>query len=224
MIPGMARFLIPTDNPESWKSLLAEPEKHWKKGRSAWMLAHSWEDADGFPPEVARVLGSSDAEVLRGLEFVAGFPEWQTPLPGGRRASQTDLLVQARNAAGQLVVIGIEGKVDEPFGPIVSDWYADATPGKKERLGFLVKRLGVEENDALGLRYQLLHRTVSATLEAEHFGATAAMMLVHSFDPGNAGHRDFERFKQACAAPPDEVARFPRVTGLPTFGCSASAR
>lgn len=219
----MARFLVPTDSPESWKSLLAEPEKHWKEGRSAWMLAHAWEGADGFPDEVVRILGSGDAEVLRDLEFVAGFPEWQTPLPGGRRPSQTDLMVLARNAAGQLVVIGVEGKVDEPFGPIVGDWYAGATPGKQERLGFLIERLGLEEKDVLGLRYQLLHRTVSAVLEAERFGATTAVMLVHSFDSNGAGYADYLAFKEACRASETGVARLPGVIAMPTFVAWATA-
>jgi len=29
------RILIPTDGPESWQRLLAEPEKHWQPGFSA---------------------------------------------------------------------------------------------------------------------------------------------------------------------------------------------
>jgi hypothetical protein len=43
---------IPTNGPEDWKNLLAQPEKHWRTGHSANALAHCWEDAYGFPERV----------------------------------------------------------------------------------------------------------------------------------------------------------------------------
>lgn len=42
------------------------------------LLAERWEGAGGFPDEVA----SADSEMLHTLEFIIGFPEWKTPLPG----------------------------------------------------------------------------------------------------------------------------------------------
>jgi hypothetical protein len=196
MIHCMSRFFVPTSGTESWRALLAKPDLHWKEGRSAWLLAHAWEEAGGFPPEVKAVLTSSDDSVIDGLEFVVGFPEYETPLPGGSRPSQTDLLVLARNSSRQLVVIGVEGKVDEPFGPTVDEWLEGATPGKLERLGFLCEKLGLDASMVSELRYQLLHRTVAAMLEAKRFGAAAAVMMVHSFDAKGAGFDDFSAFGQ----------------------------
>ena len=44
------------------------------------------------------------------------------------------------------------------------------------------------------IRYQLLHRTVATLLEAKRYGATEAIMLVHSFDPDDASFGDFQAF------------------------------
>ena len=35
--------LVPTRGPADWQAYLADPEKHWKDGRSAKMLAETWE-------------------------------------------------------------------------------------------------------------------------------------------------------------------------------------
>jgi hypothetical protein len=44
------------------------------------------------------------------------------------------------------------------------------------------------------VRYQLLHRTASAVIEAERFGARHAVMLVHSFTEENLWFDDFAEF------------------------------
>jgi Domain of unknown function (DUF6946) len=78
-------------------------------------VAHCWEAARGFAPEVESLLATSD--LFHDCEFLVGFPEYKVPLPGGRRESQTDLMVLTRSSAG-LVVIAVEAKVDEPFGEV----------------------------------------------------------------------------------------------------------
>jgi hypothetical protein len=52
----MPHIFVPSSGPGDWRCLLADPEKHWARRRSARTLAHCWEDADGFPPEVQAVL------------------------------------------------------------------------------------------------------------------------------------------------------------------------
>jgi hypothetical protein len=44
------------------------------------------------------------------------------------------------------------------------------------------------------LRYQLVHRTASAVLEAKRFHAGKAIMLVHSFSARQDGFVDFQVF------------------------------
>lgn len=48
----MNTVYVPSKGPQDWQSLLAEPEKHWRRGYSAMELAERWEAADGFPTEL----------------------------------------------------------------------------------------------------------------------------------------------------------------------------
>ena len=199
----MTNIYLPSTGPESWRRLLGDPERHWVRGRSAWELAHSWELADGIPLSVKRVLDAGDEPSVHDLEIVAAFPEHQTPLPGGSRPTQTDLLVLARShATGELVILGVEGKVDEPFGPLVDDWDPSSIPGKTQRLAFLCEKLGLDPTEVGDLRYQLLHRTVGAILEAERFGAATAALVIHSFSGVNAGVDDYSAFLARLGAEP----------------------
>ena len=40
---------LKSKGPEDWRTLLADPEIHWRRGYSARTLAHSWEDCNGEP-------------------------------------------------------------------------------------------------------------------------------------------------------------------------------
>jgi hypothetical protein len=126
-----------------------------------------------------------------------GLPEHRVALAGGSRASQTDLFCLARARDGGLVAIAVEGKVDEPFGPLVRDWLTDASPGKHARLEQLCGLLALDAAAAGDLRYHLLHRSGSAILEARRLGATRALLLVHSFHPSGKHFSDLRRFARA---------------------------
>ena len=82
----MSTILVSSTGAAAWQQLLADPEKHWATGYSARTLAHYWEDADGFPSEVSRVLAQHPS--LAGAVPLLILPEWKVPLPGGRAASQ----------------------------------------------------------------------------------------------------------------------------------------
>ena len=187
----MTRIFVPSTGPDSWRSLLAEPETQWKREYSARTLAHCWEDHDGFPPEVRAVL--ADHPQLASAEPLLIFPEWKVSLPGGRRPSQNDVWALARSAEG-LISVTVEGKVKESFDKTLAEWKVDASPGKGARLAFLAEVLGLATplNDAV--RYQLLHRAASAVIEAERFGAAHAVMLVHSFSQEDLWFDDFALF------------------------------
>lgn len=192
----MTNFYIPTQSAEDWRQLLADPEKHWRDGYSAKSLATSWQGAAGFPTEVVASFRASANPFFQDLKFVAGLPEFKVQIPPStRRPSQTDLMVVAR-AGRELVVVAVEGKVEESFGEYVRDWRQKESNGKVERLAFLSERLGLAGRDLDGVRYQLLHRTVSALLAAEHFAARHAIMLVHSFSPARTGFTDYAAFLQ----------------------------
>ena len=190
---------LPADKPEDWRRLLGDPAKHWRKGYSAWCLAHAWQHADGFPGAIQRALDATTAEGLRGIEMLMGFPEHQTALPGRGRPSQSDVFVFARSERGA-VAIAVEGKVEEPFGPLVSEWLdAGDSPSRNKyaRLKGLCGLLGLSVESVGALRYQLLHRTGAALIEAERYHARDAMMLVHSFSPTRMWFEDFVVFVRA---------------------------
>ncbi|MBN2719485.1 MAG: hypothetical protein JXR72_00125, partial [Proteobacteria bacterium] len=181
----MTGFYVPTKGANDWKGFLAEPGKQWKKGFSARSLAHSWEEAKGFPKEVRELFQRSKCLALEDLELLLALPEYKVPLPGGKRASQNDIFVLAGNSKS-LVTIAVEGKVDEMFGPTLGEWFKEDSEGKKERLQFLSGLLNVNLKSHPDIRYQLVHRTASALILARSFHAKNALMLVHSFSQGNA--------------------------------------
>lgn len=184
-------ILIPTKGPEDWKNLLADPDLHWKEGHSAYALAHRWERAKGFPSEIKEALESIPA--LEDVELLLAIPEYKVGLPGGGAASQNDIFCLARTRHG-LVSIMVEGKVNEPFGPLVKEWYVDPSPGKVKRLSFLCRTLGLDPDQVQEVRYHILRRTASAIMEAKRFKASTAAMLVHSFSPTYNWFEDYAAF------------------------------
>lgn len=201
---SMSRFFVPTTTPEDWRSLLADPDKHWRTGYSAKALAYCWQEADDFPLSVKRVFEESGIKLFQEAELLLAFPEYKVALPGGRRASQNDILVLARGNR-HLIVMAVEGKVNEQFGELVVDWKLTDEGGKAERLAYLCRELQLDEGMVGHIRYQLLHRTASAVIEAKRFNAKNALLLVHSFsqleaqdDDAFQGYRQFLGLFDAC--------------------------
>ena len=187
----MSFIFIPSSGPKDWQALLADPEKQWARGYSARTLAHCWETAGGFPPEVTDVMSQNPD--FRAAEPLLIFPEWRVRLPGGSRPSQNDIWVLARSTAG-LLSIAVEGKAEEPFGETLADWKMNASPGKTQRLAWLASLLGLGSSIPDSIRYQLLHRAASAAIEARRFHAAHAVMLVHSFSEKCLWFEDFKAF------------------------------
>jgi hypothetical protein len=194
---------------EDWKQFLADPVKHWKDGRSAKMLAEAWESAaPGLPIELSSALAGTPFERF---DPILAIPEYEVDLPGGRRPSQNDIFVLGR-IDEDLAVIMVEGKVDESFGPELSHWLMDASPGKRERLASLRETLKLPEELPETVRYQLLHRTASPVLEASRLRARYAAMVVHSFSPSDAWLADYQRFASILKAE-GEKGRLERIEG-----------
>ena len=221
----MKNILVPTTSPSDWRCLLADPEKHWVRGHSAYELAISWEsvrDGRGLPREVETVLDSladtGNSHVLLAL------PEHQVELRGGGHPSQNDLWVLLLNDSGR-TSMAIEAKAGEPFDKYVNDWLKDVnekpTSGKPDRLSFIKETLNISSEDVNSIRYQLLHRAVSAILEAERFGAKYAIFLVQSFGgpKDDAGFKDFQQFAKLMLASVEKesIGLARRETSVPLF-------
>lgn len=209
----MNRVYIPSKNAEDWKQFLADPEKQWRRGYSARTLANCWQDADGIPNHVEKVL--CKAAELAGLEALIVIPEHQVSLPGGAKPSQNDIWVLGRTEK-DLVSIAVEGKVSEPFGPTIGEWAPNSSDGKMERYDFLCSILSLQTELPENIRYQLLHRTASAIIEAKRFHANHAVMLVHSFSLSNEWFADYECFVSlfGASATIDETVSVGRRSGV----------
>jgi len=191
----MSKFFIPANSPEDWKQLLADPDKQWKTGYSAKSLAYCWQKTNDFPRSIKSVFRNSGIHLFQDIELLIAFPEWKVPLPGGRRASQNDIFILAKGS-NQLISIMVEGKMRESFGEIVSEWKSDKSKGKPTRLDYLCDLLRLRNDQVDHIRYQLLHRTASAVIEAKRFNAQNALMLVHSFSKEN--EQESEGFQDYC--------------------------
>ncbi|MDD4722735.1 MAG: hypothetical protein PHR07_08345 [Acidaminococcaceae bacterium] len=201
----MGVIYVPSKGVSSWKELLADPTKHWKEGCSAIELAKAWESASGFPHEVEQIFAKSGNDLFQDIEILYAFPEFKVSILGGSKASQNDLYVLGKGAKGTVVIM-VEGKVREDFGPLIKEKVDKGQATK--RLEFLRKKLAISDKKNIdNIHYQLLHRTASAILEAERVGAKAAVMLVHSFDFNRAHFDDFAQFVSlyGVKAVPDKI-------------------
>ena len=161
-------FYVPTEGTKSWQKLLADPEKHWRSGFSAKTLAHCWEDNEGFPEEFEFSFEKSGLQP----EILLAIPEFKVDLDTAKRPSQNDIFVLAKDKE-ELIVIMIEGKVEEPFDRTIEEWKKQGSDGKRKRFDYLLEQLQLDKNANYDLfYYQLFHRAVSAVKTAEKFGAS----------------------------------------------------
>lgn len=217
----MANFYIPSKGAESWKEFLAEPEKHWCTGYSAKSLAYCWEEAKGFSKCVSRVFKNSDISLFTSIEFILGIPEHKVPLPGKGYDSQTDLFVLA-SSNGELISMAVEGKVSEPFGDqTVAEYLDKAGENKQSRMNGLAQIIGLPIKDIFPIRYQLIHRTASALIEADRFCAKHALMLVHSFSQTHLWFEEYAAFAALYGkqAERDGVLHAGKVNGKDLYLC-----
>lgn len=195
-MPALPRIHVPLLQPEDVIPHLGKGELHWREGYSAKAVCESWFGANDVPPTVRAVL--DQAEEYRGAELIDAWLERCTHLPWGRgKPSQTDLLAVLGLRDG-LAVLGVEAKVKESFGPYVRDWLAEGGDNRAERLHGLCRLLEVNTSAVLDLRYQLLHRTAAAVLEAKRYRARHAVMIVQSFCVDRTGLGDFRVFAEAA--------------------------
>jgi len=104
----------------------------------------------------------------------------------------------------RVCTVSVEGKKGEPFGNhTVRGWLDEGektSERSKEnraiRLGYVLGELGIpcRATEAQDIRWQLIHRTAAAVIEAKRFHADCAAMVVQSFSLEHAWFEDFEEF------------------------------
>lgn len=103
----------------------------------------------------------------------------------------------------------VEGKIKEHFGKTVEEWLMVGKRNKnggynrQNRLKEILNDLGFKNfktdlEKFKEIKYQLLHRTISAYYEAKKFNAKYAIILIHSFNEieDDSNYRDFKKFMQ----------------------------
>ena len=124
---------------------------------------------------------------LGGAELLFAIPEHRVALDDDRRPSQSALWVVLWTTKGY-VSITIRAKAGEEFEKPIEQWFKQEFNGKKRRLDFLTKELGLMEPPPCFIRYQLIHRTVAAVLDARRCHFELALMLVQSFEESPRFH------------------------------------
>ena len=190
---AIPRLHVPLLEPEDVVRHLGKREKHWKEGRSAHALANVWSEFNALPPKVKAMLGSHSD--FQAVELIDAFLERQVDLQSEGRPSQTDLLAVV-GIGERLAVVAVEGKAGEPFGERVEEWL-DGSTKKEKRLEGLCRILNLPRAAAMPLRYQLLHRSVSAIIEAHRYRTKIAVLLIHGFTDDPKGMADFTAFLKA---------------------------
>jgi hypothetical protein len=195
--------------PDDWQSLVTKGR--WQLGRSAERLATAWLGSNGFPVKVAAAL--EQVPEFRGMTLERGVVEHTCPVPGEGPQSATDIMVQSRSLFPVTVSIAVEGKVDESFDATISSWLqkgksVNSPKNRKMRVAGMCDRLGLPEAAVAPIRYQLLHRTYAAIVEAATHDCDIAMLLVHSFSPDTEvrpGWRDFEKWAAVLNSQADPI-------------------
>lgn len=214
------------DSLEVWERL-AGPKSaaQWKEYRSAKECAHAWlagEEPLQIPEELVRVLRThSDFGTV--IEWEAE-PECLVPFDDYGGPANIDMLLSGRDEHGGLVM-AIEAKADESFGPLVSRAMSDAlerllssasSKGLARVRELTINILGPAEKGQPRLhqiRYQLLTASAAALARAKQERAARAVVMIHEFSTPRTkvknrsrNSRDLVRFlKRLGMNDPDRV-------------------
>ena len=164
-------------------------EKQWKDGYSAKELAKFVTANKEKFNELIKSIVTESFKSKISASF-CGEPEAETKLPpkGSRGPRNHDLLLYNKD-----LVIGIEAKVNEPFGNSISEELKNAdSENKKERIKWLKKTIlpDPQKEEANQLKYQLFTATAGTLLEAYRRKVEQCIVLVLSFNENQESNAD----------------------------------
>lgn len=150
---------------DQWKTDCPPMNKaHWVEGRSAYETAKLW--INEVPDSFLTLFGND-------LTSINVYPEYKTKIDDYRGNQRNhDLFIEAQNSNKEQIIICIESKVDEPFGPTIKSKldHAKTTSNIKERINKLLQKCFGSENsdDYNHLQYQLLTGLGGTIIECEN--------------------------------------------------------
>ena len=195
---------------DDWEGL-HEPE-HWEPGRSAHSVADFIVNLGGARKLRERVSSFSGKPVA----FSKLVPEYEVRFDRHGKGRVHDLGVFGETDSGSSLFVGVEAKVDEPFGRYVSEEWRDAirvrNRGKRTRKPQRIEELcarfdGAGINVDACIRYQLLYGTAGTVCA----GADVSVFYVAVFQTddydkeiGRLNQRDYLRFMEQAGGKPAE--------------------
>lgn len=196
---------------DDWKSI--HKSTQWKQGRSAYSVANFIVKRDG-----ARKLRDRVSSVLGSLvTFHKIIPEYEVKFDQYGKGRFHDLGIFGKTQSGKSLFVGVEAKVDEPFGTYVADEWRKAQEirecGKGTRLPQRIMQLCDRFNDGLGtsecdkVRYQLLHGTagtVDAKADVSVFYVAVFKTDCYDDAIGKSNRQDYQQFIERAGGVPTQ--------------------
>ncbi|BBL76357.1 DUF6946 family protein [Methylomagnum ishizawai] len=200
------------DSLAAWARLYQSPRsaQQWKEHRSAYSMAEFILHRDGAGALRARI-----ADALgEAVEFEKAIPEREIRFDLFGRGRMHDLGIYGRTGSGKSLFVGVEAKVDEPFGALVREAYLAAkarqiagesthAPARMEQL--LKLHFASPDPSVFEVRYQLLYAT-AGTLAA---GADISVLYIVVFKTplyneivSAENYRDYVDFMAKAGASP----------------------
>ena len=172
------------DSLATWARLYESPRSahQWREHRSAYSMAEFIVNRNGAAALKATVCNA----LGEGVDFEKGIPEFEVRFDGLGHGRVHDLGIFGRTASGASLFVGIEAKVDEPFGPLVRDAYlaakarqvaGEATNAPERSENLLKLHFTAPDVSMFDVRYQLLYAT-AGTLAA---GADISVLYIVVF-------------------------------------------
>ncbi len=174
----------PINSLADWARLYESPRSshQWKQHRSAYSVAEFILNRNGAESLRARVAGA----IGDPIEFERAVPEYEVRFDRFGRGRMHDLGIFGKTSSGKTLFVGVEAKVDEPFGATVRDAYLTAkakqiggeSTNAPERIEDLIRlHFPTPDLSSFEVRYQLLYAT-AGTLAA---GADVSVLFVVVF-------------------------------------------
>ena len=203
---------VPITSLADWAKLYESPRtsRQWVEGRSAYSAAEFIFNRNGAESLRNRIADS----LSEAVEFDWLVPEYEVRFDRYGHGRMHDLAIFGRTGSGQKLFVGVEAKVDEPFGASVRDAYLTAKTkqiaGKPtnapERIEGLLKQHFKDFDPSMfDVRYQMLYATAGTIAE----GADISVLYVVVFKPrlysetkGAENYRDYVNFMEKVRAKP----------------------
>ena len=204
-------------NLDDWKCIYStgQREKHWKEGRSAYAIADFVINHNGLYHIRSRI----EEIIHQDIGFLETIPEFEIRFDKFGRGRVHDLAIRGETESNQNVFVGVEAKVDESFGPTISEVYLDAKArdisGDRTRVPqridqLLKKQFKKIDRSAFDLRYQLLY-SVAGTIAAKSDISVLYIIVFRTnlYDDliGAENYKDYLTFLNAVAAIEQDSSR-----------------